>query len=192
MALYSSATSIDCHRVRFVLAEKGINVEIVDIDSDPSAGEDMAELNPYNEAPTLVDRDLVLYDAGVINDYLDERYPHPPLMPVDPVSRAQFRLALFRIEKDWYSQASLIESAGDKRQAARARKILTESIVASAEVFSIKHSRKIESGGGLADFQQFSAQSELVAFFLCKPSFRYSPFSTIYLIHITFDQTSRQ
>ncbi len=91
MALYSSETSLDCHRVRFVLAEKGINVEIVNVSEDESAAADLAELNPYNEAPTLVDRDLVLYDAGVINDYLDERYPHPPLMPVDPVSRAQLQ-----------------------------------------------------------------------------------------------------
>ena len=85
MALYSSETSLDCHRVRFVLAEKSINVDIVNVTVDESAAADLAELNPYNQAPTLVDRDLVLYDAGVINDYLDERYPHPPLMPVDPV-----------------------------------------------------------------------------------------------------------
>ena len=102
MALYSSETSLDCHRVRFVLAEKGINVDIVNVSVDESAAADLAELNPYNQAPTLVDRDLVLYDAGVINDYLDERYPHPPLMPVDPVSRAQLRLVHLRVLKDWY------------------------------------------------------------------------------------------
>ena len=102
MALYSSANSIECHRVRFVLAEKGINVEIVDVDEDPSAAEDLAELTPYNETPTLVDRDLVLYDAGVINEYLDERYPHPPLMPVDPVSRAGLRKVHYRVLRDWY------------------------------------------------------------------------------------------
>ena len=92
MALYTSSDCIECHRVRFVLAEKGINVEIVEVDNDPSAAADLAELNPYNETPTLVDRDLLLHDAGVINEYLDERYPHPPLMPVDPVSRAKLRL----------------------------------------------------------------------------------------------------
>ena len=86
--------------MRFVLAEKGINVDIVNVNEDESAAEDLAELNPYNEAPTLVDRDLVLYDAGVINEYLDERYPHPPLMPVDPVSRAQLRLVHYRVLRD--------------------------------------------------------------------------------------------
>lgn len=134
MALYSSATNIDCHRVRFVLAEKGINVEIVDIDSDPSAAEDMAELNPYNESPTLVDRDLVLYDAGVINDYLDERYPHPPLMPVDPVSRARLRLVHHRVLRDWYPLAMDIARIGGKR-AEKPRKQLKESIIAANELF---------------------------------------------------------
>ena len=111
MALYSVETSLDCHRVRFVLAEKGINVDIVNVTVDESAAADLAELNPYNQAPTLVDRDLVPYDAGVINDYLDERYPHPPLMPVDPVSRAQLRLVHYRVLKDWYSLAYEIESS---------------------------------------------------------------------------------
>jgi len=134
MALYSSSESLECHRVRFVLAEKGINVEIVDVDSDPSAAEDMAELNPYNETPTLVDRDLVLYDAGVINDYLDERYPHPPLMPVDPVSRAQLRLVHHRVLRDWYPLARDIEAATGKK-AEKPRKQLKESIIAADELF---------------------------------------------------------
>jgi RNA polymerase-associated protein len=134
MALYSAASSIDCHRVRFVLAEKGINVEIVNIDVDTSAGEDMAELNPYNEAPTLVDRDLVLYEAGVINDYLDERYPHPPLMPVDPVSRARLRLVHHRVQRDWYPLALEIVQAEGKK-ADKPRKQLKESIIAANELF---------------------------------------------------------
>ncbi len=134
MALYSSAQSIECHRVRFVLAEKGINVEIVDVASDPSAVEDLAELNPYNETPTLVDRDLLLYDAGVINEYLDERYPHPPLMPVDPVSRAQLRLAHHRILRDWYPLAHQIEKA-TPRKIDKPRKQLAEGIIAADELF---------------------------------------------------------
>jgi stringent starvation protein A len=134
MALYSSETSLDCHRVRFVLAEKGINVEIVNVSEDESAAADLAELNPYNEAPTLVDRDLVLYDAGVINDYLDERYPHPPLMPVDPVSRAQLRLVHHRILKDWYSLARIIDSTSGKK-AEQAAKQLKEGIVAANDLF---------------------------------------------------------
>ena len=136
MALYSSEKSLDCHRVRFVLAEKGINVEIVNISEDESAAADLAELNPYNEAPTLVDRDLVLYDASVINDYLDERYPHPPLMPVDPVSRAQLRLVHHRILRDWYSLARLIESTSGKK-AEQAAKQLKEGIIAANELFQM-------------------------------------------------------
>ena len=136
MALYSSETSIECHRVRFVLAEKGINVEIVNVSTDESAAADLAELNPYNETPTLVDRDLVLYDAGVINDYLDERYPHPPLMPVDPVSRAQLRLVHHRILKDWYSLARGIEEASG-RKADQLAKQLKESLLAANELFKM-------------------------------------------------------
>jgi RNA polymerase-associated protein len=136
MALYSSETSLDCHRVRFVLAEKGINVDIVNVSEDESAAADLAELNPYNEAPTLVDRDLVLYDAGVINDYLDERYPHPPLMPVDPVSRAQLRLVHHRIIKDWYVLARELETATGKAAEQAARQ-LKESIIAANELFKM-------------------------------------------------------
>lgn len=134
MALYSSSESIECHRVRFVLAEKGINVEIVDVDSDPSAAADLAELNPYNETPTLVDRDLLLHDATVINDYLDERYPHPPLMPVDPVSRARLRLVHYRILRDWFPLAREIHGA-TARKAEKPRKQLKESILAADELF---------------------------------------------------------
>ena len=127
MALYSSEQSLDCHRVRFVLAEKGINVEIVNISEDESAAADLAELNPYNEAPTLVDRDLVLYDASVINDYLDERYPHPPLMPVDPVSRAQLRLVHHRILRDWYVLARVIESSSGKKAEAAVKQAIAKA-----------------------------------------------------------------
>jgi len=135
MALYSAETSLDCHRVRFVLAEKGINVDIVNVSIDESAAADLAELNPYNQAPTLVDRDLVLYDAGVINDYLDERYPHPPLMPVDPVSRAKLRLVHYRVQRDWYSLAREIEVSG--RAAEQAIRQLKESIIAANELFKM-------------------------------------------------------
>jgi RNA polymerase-associated protein len=137
MTLFSSPTCFYSHRARLVMAEKSIHIDLVDVDG-VNLPEDLLDLNPYHSVPTLVDRDLVLYDSRVIIEYLDERFPHPPLMPVDPVSRAQFRLALFRIEKDWYTQAQQIEEAVDKRQAARARKILTESIVASADVFAMK------------------------------------------------------
>ena len=134
MALYSSDRSIHCHRVRFVLAEKGINVDIIDITNDESASADLAELNPYNETPTLVDRDLLLYNAGVINDYLDERYPHPPLMPVDPVSRARLRLIHHRVIRDWYPLAEEIENASAAK-ADKARAQLKEGIIAANELF---------------------------------------------------------
>jgi RNA polymerase-associated protein len=137
MALYSSDSSIECHRVRFVLAEKGINVEIIDVTSDESAAADLAELNPYNETPTLVDRDLLLHDAGVINDYLDERYPHPPLMPVDPVSRARLRLVHHRVLRDWYPLVDAIEGAVG-RKADKPKQQLKEGIVAANDLF--KHS----------------------------------------------------
>ena len=137
MALYSSDRSIHCHRVRFVLAEKGINVDIINISNNESAAADLAELNPYNETPTLVDRDLLLHNAGVINDYLDERYPHPPLMPVDPVSRARLRLIHHRVIRDWYPMADKIENA-EPAEADKVRQQLTESIVSANDLF--KHS----------------------------------------------------
>lgn len=137
MTLFSHPTDPHSHRVRLVLAEKSINVDIVNVQG-PELPEDLLDLNPYNSVPTLVDRDLVLYDSRVIIEYLDERFPHPPLMPVDPVTRAQFRLALYRIERDWYGQAEEIEEARDRKAANKARKILKESILSSAEVFRAK------------------------------------------------------
>lgn len=136
MTLFSDATCPQSHRVRMVLAEKGITVEIVNIEPD-HLPEDLIDLNPYQSVPTLVDRELVLYDPQVVTEYLDERFPHPPLMPVDPVSRARSRLALFRIEKDWYSLVPELESGDDKR-VSRARKALRDSLASSAEVFSVR------------------------------------------------------
>lgn len=136
MTLFSAADCADSHRVRIVLAEKDITVDILNINPN-NKPDDLSELNPYNTTPTLLDRDLVLYDARIIMEYLDERFPHPPLMPVDPVTRAHSRLALFRIEKDWFSLVSDIES-GDEASATQARKILRESVLSAAEVFAVK------------------------------------------------------
>jgi len=138
MMLYSSPTCFHSHRVRLVLAEKNISMDIVSVPG-PELPEDLLDLNPYHSVPTLVDRELVLYDSRVIVEYLDERFPHPPLMPVDPVTRAQFRLALYRIERDWYGLAQELEDATDNKQASRIRKMLRESILSSAEVFSARH-----------------------------------------------------
>jgi len=135
MTLFSRPTDIHSHRTRVVLAEKNINIEISNV-AGPDLPEDLMDLNPYHTVPTLIDRDLTLYDSRVIVEYLDERFPHPPLMPVDPVTRAQFRLALFRIEKDWYSIAEEAEASGDSKLATRPRKMLRESILQSTEIFA--------------------------------------------------------
>ncbi|MEA2093135.1 MAG: glutathione S-transferase N-terminal domain-containing protein [Pseudomonadota bacterium] len=136
MTLFSSASDPESHRVRVVLAEKGITVEILDV-AEGRQSEDLLDLNPYNSVPTLVDRELVLYDPRAIMEYLDERFPHPPLMPVDPVSRARTRLALYRIEKDWYDLVPALESRTEKA-VSKARKMLRDSLTAGAEVFAAK------------------------------------------------------
>jgi RNA polymerase-associated protein len=137
MTLFSRPTDIHSHRTRLVLAEKNINIEIATV-MGTELPEDLMDLNPYHTVPTLVDRDLTLYDSRVIIEYLDERFPHPPLMPVDPVMRAQFRLALFRIETDWYSIAEEAESGGDGKLSSKSRKLLRESILQSKELFGAK------------------------------------------------------
>ncbi len=135
MTLFSTVDCPQCHRVRIVLAEKDISVDIVNIDPE-NKPEDLLELNPYNTVPTLIDRDLVIYEPRIMKEYLDERFPHPPLMPVDPVARARTRLALYRVERDWYSLVNEIEARSDK--ADEAKKILQELVIASAEIFSAK------------------------------------------------------
>src|ERR1700740_764223 len=137
MTLFSAPNDPFSHRTRIVLAEKGISIDIVSVDS-AKFPEDLLDLNPYHSVPTLVDRDLVLYDSRVIIEYLDERFPHPPLMPVDPLTRAQFRLALYRMERDWYGVAKQIDAEPDKKQAVKLKKILRDTILQSTELFKIK------------------------------------------------------
>lgn len=134
MVLYSDAISPIGHCVRIVLAEKDINAEVnyIDVDNRP---EELSELNPYNTMLTLIDRDLVLYDAQIIMEYLDERFPHPPLMPVDPVSRASNRQLRYRVMKDLYSL--LDDLTGDNEiAAANAKKSIRDHLTAIAPVFS--------------------------------------------------------
>lgn len=121
-----------------VLAEKGVTVDIVDVDPN-NKPEDLAEINPYNSLPTLLDRDLVLYEANVIMEYLDERFPHPPLLPVYPVQRALSRLWITRVEREWSSRLDVLMT-GKGREAAisKARKELRESIIAVAPIFAEK------------------------------------------------------
>jgi RNA polymerase-associated protein len=134
MNLFTGVNDIFSHRVRIVLAEKGINFEGVEVDlSNPP--EDLMELNPYGTVPTLVDRELVLYDAQVIMEYLDERFPHPPLMPVDPVSRAHSRMTLHRIQRDW---DSLVEKLQKGREKEKAAKELCDSLTVIAPIFDQK------------------------------------------------------
>jgi RNA polymerase-associated protein len=135
MTLYSDPVNPYCHRVRLVLAEKNITYEVEDIDP-LNMPEELMELNPYGTLPTLVDRDLKLYESRIIMEYLDERFPHPPLLPVDPVSRSTSRLLLFRVENDWYSQMDTILAG--KKEAAKARKELRESLISTAPVFGAK------------------------------------------------------
>ncbi len=134
MTLFSGGTDIDSHRVRIVLAEKGINVDITDVTLD-NLPEDLIDLNPYNTVPTLVDRELVLFEPAVIVEYLDERFPHPPLMAVDPVSRAQSRLMFYRIKNDWDKAVQRL-AAGNDKSAAKLRKELRDSLTAIAPLFN--------------------------------------------------------
>jgi len=135
MTLFSSDLCPYCHIVRIVLAEKGINFEIQNVELN-NTPEDLRDLNPYNEVPTLVDRDLVLYDYRVIVEYLDERFPHPPLMPVDPVSRARNRLMLHRVERDWYKMVDVILTGNGDVE--KARKDLRDSLVGASPIFDQK------------------------------------------------------
>lgn len=132
LTLYSSRDDVQCHRVRLVLAAKGVAHDFVGV-NPASPPEDLVDLNPYHSVPTLVDRDLVLYETSVICEYLDERYPHPPLMPIDPLSRARLRLAMVRMERDWYPFIGQIEAGG--RPAEAARKRLRETVLASLPLF---------------------------------------------------------
>ena len=133
LTLFSAVDDVLCHRVRLVLAAKGVTYDMVAVDPQ-SPPEDLIDLNPYHSVPTLVERELVLYAASVVSEYLDERYPHPPLMPVDPLSRARLRLAMLRIEHDWVPQVQAIQ-LGNKTQAESARKRLKELLTASVPVF---------------------------------------------------------
>lgn len=133
MTLYSDPRCPYSHRVRIVLAEKGLTPELVDIDTN-NKPEELLALNPYGSVPTLADRDLILYDSKIIMEYLDERFPHPPLMPVYPVARAKTRLMIYRIDKDWYSLLDQIMVGGP--QTKQARKELQESIIGIAPLFT--------------------------------------------------------
>ncbi len=121
LTLFSRPDCPHSHRIRLVIAEKGVTgYDVVEIRDDQES-EDLLQINPYNTVPTLVDRELVLYEPRIIIEYIDERYPHPPLMPVDPVLRAQYRMAIFRMETDLYGLCHDMAGAAATARKARAR-----------------------------------------------------------------------
>ena len=134
MSLFSAPDDVYSHQVRIVLAEKGVNVEIVHVKKDEES-KDLIAVNPYATAPTLIDRELVLYEARIIMEYLDERFPHPPLLPVYPVARAESRKMMHRIEYDWYS---LFHCMQKNENIAEARERLEASLTALEPIFSDK------------------------------------------------------
>lgn len=137
MTLFSDSTSHYSHRVRIVLAEKGVTVDLVESENGVAPPE-LGDLNPYNNMPTLVDRDLVLYESKVMMEYLDERFPHPPLLPVYPVARAESRLFMYRIERDWCSLVDAILNSRSDNVVSRSAKELRESVLAISPIFAEK------------------------------------------------------
>ena len=135
MTLFSDPSSQYSHRVRIVLAEKGVTVDIEDIDSD-NVTQEILEANPYGTLPTLVDRDLALYESKVVMEYLDERFPHPPLLPVYPVARAQSRLWIHRVERDWCNLVDGIIANPDSSESVTARKEFQESLISISDIFT--------------------------------------------------------
>lgn len=132
MTLYTNKMCPYCHRVRIVLAEKGIAAEFIEVDQK-NVPEELLSINPYGSVPTLVDRDLILYESHIILEYLEERFPHPPLMPIYPVARARSRLMVNRVDRDWYSMMNTI--LANHPGADKARQDLRDSLVSIAPVF---------------------------------------------------------
>ena len=133
--LFSEKNDIYSHQVRIVLAEKGVPYEIENV-SPNSISEDLMVLNPSGNIPTLVDRDLVLFNSRIIMEYLDERFPHPPLMPVYPVLRAKCRLTMYRIEQNWYSLINIVTRAPESKEGQKALAQLREEMMALAPIFA--------------------------------------------------------
>lgn len=133
MRLYSGTTCPYSHRCRIVLYEKGMDFEVIDIDLQ-SRAEDIAAINPYNKVPVLIERDLILYEANIINEYIDERFPHPQLMPPDPVMRGRARLFLHRFEQELYSQVDAIEQGG--KAAEKPRAIIRDNLTQLSQILT--------------------------------------------------------
>lgn len=134
MKLYSGTVDPFSHRCRIVLFEKGMDFEVIDVDL-ANKPEDLAVLNPYNAVPVLVERDLVLSEANIINEYIDERFPHPQLMPADPVMRARARLFLYNFEKDLFAHIKDVES-DNQEISDKARKTIRDNLTQIVPIFS--------------------------------------------------------
>lgn len=133
MRLYSGTVCPYSHRCRIVLYEKGMDFEIIDVDQMDKS-EDVAAINPYNKVPVLVERDLILTEANIINEYIDERFPHPQLMPADPVMRGRARLFLHRFEQELYSNVNIIQQGG--KSADKARAIIRDNLTQLSQILS--------------------------------------------------------
>ena len=135
MTLYSGTTCPFSHRCRIVLFEKGMDFQINDVDVH-NKPEDLAVMNPYNEVPVLVERDLILHESNIINEYIDERFPHPQLMPADPVMRARARLFLFRFEQELFVHVKTLENGASGKEASKAREAIRDGLVTIAPIFA--------------------------------------------------------
>lgn len=138
LVCYSDPSDHYSHRVRLVLAEKSVDAQIIDV-AEGRQPSRLLEVNPYGSMPTLIDRDLTLYESTVIMEYLEERYPHPPLMPVYPVARANSRLLMHRIQRDWCTLVdTVLDSRRDETARIKARKELRESLTGVSPLFAEK------------------------------------------------------
>ena len=133
ITVFCHESCVYSHRVKIALAEKGVSFDIVYVDPE-NPPEDFLDVNPYGNLPTLIDRDLMINQSNIIMEYLDERFPHPPLLPVYPVAKAKSRLMMYRIEKDWYSLIQIIEAGGEEADAAR--ESFLSQLIALIPVFS--------------------------------------------------------
>lgn len=137
MTLFSGQDDLYSHQVRIVIAEKKIEVDVIEVDEN-NKPEDLFDLNPYGTLPTLFDRDLALYQSDIIMEYLDERFPHPPMTPMYPVERAKNRLLMYRMRRDWFDLYEVIRTSDDLAKVDEARKKLTDSLTSIAPIFDNK------------------------------------------------------
>ena len=133
MTLYSASVCPFSHRCRIVLNEKGMDFNVIDVDLQ-NKREDLAIMNPFGRVPVLVERELILYESNIINEYIDDRFPHPQLMPADPVMRARARLFLHRFEEEFFCHIDAIER-GTQKIADKARAIICNNLTIIAPVF---------------------------------------------------------